>query len=374
MEITESSEIYQYDSNTYSEYIDGTEKVETPWNFIKNGDLDILKVTVSKEKGYYAINTIESNNALLAINPTSLSAVEENLTFPFSGSGRNIIEVRACHDSEPELMLFTEDPKSFVLELYRVCESDDDFQVLPVGTVVESPTEVCIDGGEDGTIDLMFNDEFIPKNPVTNKRLDIISYNAALKRYQVYAGENLKCDAKAHPNSEPLCPGVFDENDFIAAMNDLYKRIGVVGMHVSLETININYDVVKDDGKLDNELEQQALYANRSSIDQALIDNVLEVHFVEDLGFESSGNKLLGKAIPYLGSNFLVIDRKDANGLILAHEVGHARYSLEHPGCPCTTTYFGEFPGVVDKKNFMHGSQKEEHNIRRYQFNKIHDK
>jgi len=92
------------------------------------------------------------------------------------------------------------------------------------------------------------------------------------------------------------------------------------------------------------------------------------------LGEEESNlgtTKLLGKAIPDLGRNLIIIDSKDADGAVLAHEIGHARFSLQHPGCPCKANKNGEF-GLDDFENFMQGYNRSANKIRRYQFEKLH--
>jgi len=159
LKFEESTKNYQYDPNGIQAYIDyygGTEKIGTPWNFIETGELDVLKVRVNKKKGYYAVNNIMSNDSFLVINDTILSMTPEDITFDFQGSGKNIIEVRGCHETDPELLLFTAQSKMFDIEFFEVCHTDDDIQVKPVGTMVTSPDEICIDGGADMTIDEMW--------------------------------------------------------------------------------------------------------------------------------------------------------------------------------------------------------------------------
>ena len=375
LEFDESAKLYSFDDNEKQKYIDsynGAEKKGTPWNFIEIGAADNLMAEVSRTRGFNVVKRIESNSPNISISPSKMINANEVIAFNHNGGMHEIIEVRGCQNTDPELLLYTESAKMFEMELYRICESDDDDQILPVGTMVTSSDAVCIDGGDDGSIDLMLKPGFIPIDPVTKKPLDDLEYNSTLNKFQILAGTNLRCDTEANQKSPPECPGSFNEMDFVNGVNDIFGNVAISWSSISIQTINVNYDVVKDDGILDNEEEQNHLATKRRIIDKSTADGRLEVYFVEDLGL-SGPNNLQGKAIGGQQGNMVAIDREDGNGGTLAHEIGHAKWGLEHPGNPPDNQgKKGQF-GIDDTKNFMHGlSNGRINNIRRYQFHLLH--
>ena len=379
----EDAKNYQFDENDEQAYINsygGTEDINTPWNFIETGSFDILEGKASKKKGYYAVNNIESNNTNLTVSPTTLPDHKDPVTFTHSGSGHSIVEIHGCHETKPELLLFTEGAKAFSMEFYKVCESDDDIRgYCPSNrkmesdcmTLITSPDYVCIDGGVDRSIDLMGNTNFIPKHPVTGVSLDKLEHDQVQQKWVIKAGPDLECNTTMHPNSPPDCPGSINFSDFEDEANEILDNIAITGVAINLPQLNINYDVIEDDGKLDHAGEQSHLVFIRQVI---FGQSDLEVYFVDDLGSESnplpgggtSVSTVQGKAIAGLGGNKVAI-RRDADGSTLAHELGHAKWSLIHPGGPGA----GQF-GVDDDENFMHGYNRSADKIKRYQFHLMH--
>ncbi len=112
-----------------------------------------------------------------------------------------------------------------------------------------------------------------------------------------------------------------------------------------------------------------------------------EVYLVNNLGASPSGiGQTVGRAttspVPggtgIVGQHTMAIDVNEAGPFVLLHELGHALWSLEHPGgpkriSPSGQIYNGQF-GIDDLNNFMHGIADKiiNHNIRRYQFHYIH--
>ena len=369
LKFSESAKKYQFDGNKISKYIDHVsygEKLGTPWNFIENGKLDILKARATKNKGYYAVNNIMSNNSSLMINPNSLSTTPEDDEFNFSGSGKNIIEVNGCHETDPELLLFTESRDLYEIQFVQVCETDDDIQVHPVGTVLTSPTDVCIDGGVDLTIDEMYAPAFL-------KGDDKLDINILTGKAYVQAGVNLKCETKAHPNSPPDCPPSINNSDFIDAANTVLEKVAIDFENIGTTTIYFNYNVYLEDGIMEKR-EQNYLHDERHGSTQA---GTPEVFVVDDLGLNQYGKTRQGSATanPGPGGNTIIglhtmaLDVNDATPYVLVHELGHAIWNLIHPGSPGS----GQF-GIDDLDNFMHGASDEINNwnVRRYQFHEMH--
>lgn len=102
-----------------------------------------------------------------------------------------------------------------------------------------------------------------------------------------------------------------------------------------------------------------------------------QVFLVNDLGIGGTGiGNVQGRANAnpkpggIEGLNTVSIDVNDAVPNVLVHELGHAIWSLLHPGGPGTPNQFG----IDDLDNFMHGVSNEikNWNVRRYQFGKMH--
>jgi len=371
----ESAKEYQYDNNKEQAFINsygGTEALETPWNFIEANKHDILKAKVNKKKHFYTVDDIGSNHPDIDITPDHLSSSPENITIEFDATGQNIIEVRGCHATDPELLLYTEDPKTFNVMFIRVCETDDDVQLNAVGTVLANPFDVCIDGGVDLTIDEMNGPNFI-------KGDDYLFQNTLTGKWFVGAGPNLTCETEANPAGPPDCPSVFKTAPSITTANHILGKVAINIMNAGTITINANYEVIEEDGKMESK-EQRWLHEFRHGINAN--PATPEVFLVDDLGTGSTGvGKVQGRATADLFSNYLVgkntlaIDVKDATSYTLVHELGHAKWNLIHPGGPgkAGDPSPGQF-GIDDLNNFMHGESNKVNNwnIRRYQFHLMH--
>ncbi len=363
----ESARNYQFDDNKIQAYIDEVgygEALGIPWNFIESEKFDILKSVVTKGKGVYAVDSIMLSDTLLSANPDFISMRRQNITFEFTGSGQKVIEARGCHSSDPELLLFTEDKKKYTVNFIRVCETDDDIQVRPVGTTVTSATDVCIDGGVDLTIDEMDNPSFVNPN-------DVLEQNSSTGKWSVLAGADLVCNTQIHPAGLPDCPNFFNTTAYIDATNNILKKIAIEVVDGGTTTINFNYDTFSEGDGMQQE-EQRALHDSRHGT--LGLAPTIEVYLVNDLGGGITGIGSVQGRASYRGKNTIAIDVNDAMPRVLVHELGHAKWSLLHPGCPCSATILGEFNMLEDKYNFMHGITNEilGWNIRRYQFELMH--
>jgi hypothetical protein len=372
VEFLESAKHYQYDDNKNLSYIkeyNGTEKLGTPWNFIENGNFEILKAKSSSKTGYYAINNITSNNQSLSISPNKLSQIEENINFSFSGAGQNIIEIHGCHETDPELLLFSASAKAFGIEFFQLCDTDDDIPLYcPTNrklqadclTPITSPNFVCIDGGVDLTIDEMWK-ESSPGVRVIEAVGDRLVSDPNTKRYYVLAGANLKCDHTANPQDADLCPNSFNITSSLQVANDTYGKVAISVNNLGVTVMKFNYDLWDDDGILDD-IEYFQLLTHRNSINQ-LIGNNQEVYLVNELSLSSTGSVRTGMAIG--GSNMVAINTKTAVSTTMTYEIGHAKWGFLHPIDPPLNVY--------DPNNFMYETASgRKMNIRRYHFTKMH--
>lgn len=133
----------------------------------------------------------------------------------YTGNPEQIIDINLCNDIDlAQANVYPN--KTLTVEVYTVCESDDDKVnycvdangkyngYLKVNCIysIDSPDFVCIDPGEDGSLDLFYyalNDQWT--KPVdNNKDVDSLSiYNTSnFHTSKVHAGSNLYC------NSEPI--------------------------------------------------------------------------------------------------------------------------------------------------------------------------
>jgi hypothetical protein len=390
IEFDESAKNYQFDDNNIDEYrtfVGYNEPLGTPWNFIEEGKLEILLASTSKSKGFDAVNKITSDNSSLEIDPEFLSQQTENITFEFTGTGKNIIKVNGCKENEPELLFFTSDKKTIEITFYQLCDTDDDFQVNPVSNVLLPSTQsVCINGGEDLWIDGMFSDGFLIG--------DDEFHTDGNGRYFVIAGTNRKCETgmlSVPPNPTPSvptptsqCPGAFDVNPLISGANDILKKVGI-RLEISsggVTPLYANYDLFGDpgmngqqgsrgeNGKFDeddqNFFQQQRFGSNPAPN--------IEVYLVDDLGVNSQGNNVSGRGNAttitlnppvLMGLHTLSLNVQQANSETFVHELGHAFWELVHPD---------EQFNVIDLDNIMHGisNQRTNNKFRRYQFDYLH--
>ena len=329
LEFVEKLKKYQFDDNNisaYIKYVGYGEKLGTPWNFIETSSFDILKAKVSKSSGFYAVNKIESNNSKLNINPSTLSKNKEDITFSFNGSGKQIIEISGCHETDPELLLFTAPSKSFGIEFFKVCDTDDDIQVKPVGTMVTSPYEICIDGVKDLTIDEMYKENSSGTLLIKAKGDELVK-DTTTNKYYVIAGSNLKCDVAANPPGPDECPNSFNITGSMKVVNSTFGKIGISAINKGTYPLRFNYDLIDDDGKLDDD-EYFVLKDYRESTGE-LKDGFHEVYLVKELPAASSTS--IKHGVSYLNSNTSAINTKTAPDETLTHEIGHGKWGFGHP-------------------------------------------
>lgn len=393
----EKDKRFQYDDNNilaYKTSYSGSEKLGTPWNYIKAGDYDVLKASVNKSSGASAVNNISSNNALITVTPSGMSVDPESIRFDFTGSGQYEVQIKGCHDTDPELLLFVENPITYEVEFIQVCDSDDDVQVVQPGIIVSSSTSVCIDGGVDKTIDGMYSGKEVSGVFKSDflKGKNVLYYESSTGKWYVHAGPAetdgaFRCRTKAHDNDPDECPGGFDVDKALVDANKILNKVGVTLKKGSVSPpYRMNYNIFKEDGALtDNKThfpgefsERHWIHIERGHQHIAPTDGISEVYMVDNLGPSITGidSEVKGRGT-YPGHNTLALSVILADGKVLAHELGHAKWRLEHPGGPSYIDEQGNFQngqfGIDDLNNFMHGDAGKILNwkVRRYQFHLI---
>ncbi|MBK9736144.1 MAG: hypothetical protein IPO92_14775 [Saprospiraceae bacterium] len=291
----------------------------------------------------------------------------ENINFSFSGAGQNIIEVHGCHETDPELLLFSAKAKSFEIDFFELCDTDDDIpNYCPSNrklqkdciTPITKADFVCIDGGVDLTIDEMWKENSSGVRLIEAKGDRLVS--DPTKRYYVLAGANLKCDHDVNPNNPDLCPNSFDVAASMKVANDTYGKVAISVNKFRVTVMKFNYDLWDDNGVL-NDKEYNDLLEYRISKDELKGDNQ-EIFLVNEISLFGSTPRT---AIAETNSNMVAINTKIAPSSTMTHEIGHAKWGFYHPNSQPLYEY--------DPNNFMYETATgRTMNIRRYHFTKMH--
>ncbi len=345
-----------YDDNDISAY-PGSETGE-PWLFLrpyglsflyfnpnrrgkKESVLDALNFTVNPEDGIYT--PAHDKDFYLRMHS-------------FSQSPEQIIDINLCNDIDLAYANVYPD-KTLTVELYSVCESDDDkvnYCVDSNGNYngylkancidsIDSRDFVCIDPGPDGSLDLFYvldpNNNHWEKKVDESKKLDSLSRESNIKFHtlRVHAGEDLFC------NSEPLpenidCSKMLSENEIVKIQENANKIFSQGGIEVIVNYNgfkNINYDCRKEDNKLETSNESYYSHVmeygeDRTHLNKALINQDKVVVYLLDKIINGSGATIRGAANDF-GTNACFISIKNKTNRTIAHEIGHAYYSLAHP-------------------------------------------
>lgn len=361
--------------------------INPAWDFLlKNVDgvEKNLRARIKYAKGENAVyknNTfdIDDDVGQLEINPNQMNQRQVDLGVSFIYPGAfdedELISVNCCNESD--LVFHVGFMKTVDVNLYTVCESDDDLYVNPYMSTGLSPDAVCIDGGVDGTIDLMYNKGFI--DTLSNgRKVDTLVYDEIEKKYYLLAGFDMACTTKKHRHNstEPHldCPSDFDVVQEVEYLKEFYALAGIDINFENLFTYNVNFDVEEDDNILEGR-EYSSFTKKLHEIDGfPTMPEDIYTFLIKELG-QSVNNQgqvtttTLGLAFGGFGGNLLWLNSRRASGVTWAHEIGHAKWSLRHPDDD-SENQTGSI--VDDWRNFMYSSQnylgrRTINNIRYYQ-------
>jgi hypothetical protein len=360
--------VFAFDENEEIKY-PGFETPITPWVFIPTNGAKTLEAKTKPKKDFYAVKNFTSSNPALNLNPNLLLEAKQDVVLNYNSNMSALIDVFGCSDVHPELKVFTQTPKMFTIEVFRLCESNDDIQVVAKGTTgLPSPTTIIISPGPDGTIDR-------EKISVDWLKGDDTLWEDPMGAKHVVAGPNLEAETKILPHTPPggVCPSAYDIVPTLNTLNSIYGQVSVSANNISIVDLITNFDLELDDQTLTYN-EQFDMYEARH-LAGFLDDDFTEVYIVEDLGAESVTidgyiytSTTLGRASGFF-LNTLALDRTNAVVSTLPHEVGHAKYGIHHPPGEDNKTVV---PIDRYKVNFMHNTSVDRTNkIRRYQFHKI---
>lgn len=201
--------------------------------------------------------------------------------------------------------------------------------------------------------------------------------------YVVRAGLNGFCDTEILDremlDTRVTCPEMIDPQTAVNEMNDLLRKLGVVAdVNIQVMPLLVNYDVIKDDGilQVNNTIngspEILAFQHKRHILDGTPPSDMgpVRAYIIPELNASFTQGDLEGIAYAGFGMHNLMLNDKKADGAILLHETGHAKWSFFHPR---DMNPINNRPEVDDDKmNFMYfNSAGRTNNFRRYQFNLI---
>jgi len=358
-----SNTIFAFDENevdTFREFVDYGEKAGTPWLFIESGKMDEVLAEVDKNNHYYAVNTIESNDPGLVPSPTGMASKEQEMQLNHSGIGHDIYEIFACDGEDPELLTFVAGKKELMINIFIACESDDDIQIVNAGDSVSVSNAVCIDGGNDKTLDELHR--FLASG------LDSVStYNG--KQY-VFAGKNLVCNSSKYSSgSGVFCPAPINVNEYLDSVNTLYNSVGIYFHLNEIVRDTFNYEIVNDDNTIDNNELNTIKNYYHSNYPELVSGNsfIFPTAVLVDKIYNKNNNQNTSGRTTDYGSNLFAISSQFSEPSTMTHEIGHATYGLEHP-----KEQFS-FSSSKSNYNFMYYTSSGRVNVvRRYQFDLIH--
>lgn len=342
---------------------------EKPWLFVPASGTQNLELSVKSKAGKKPGNgafkalTVNSNGGGMNITPNKFVGDDSGFTVGQTiNTSTPYPYVSSCTDTVA--YIYSQPIQSYGIDFFLLCETDDDVQAA-IGPVL-SPSTICIDPGPDGWIDeiLRFG------GPSYMSPLDTVITISGNRI--IVAGNDLICQTTVNPNKPPECSKSKNLPQIINDLNQLYNPIGISFSQNSYDTLFFNYNTYAEDDSLSSK-EQRFMYSILNGSTPPTNTIVLIVDNLSKID-----NKVLGRAtgvFPPL--NHLSIS-KSADGFVLAHEIGHAKYGLRHPdNDPDHLIEGGSPPGplnVNDKRNFMFSKAEDISNsmIRQYQWKKIH--
>lgn len=393
---------YAYDDNKIEsyigEYFGDLSELNTPWNFLLIGPQDAqgapippesLRGKIEKEKWInFVPEEVIADDNLLVINPAQIAPNREaNISFDHDVlTNDKVIKVHSC-DKDPELLLYAGGVKTIDIEVFQVCESDDDMRLIPHTTPAPNgnPMAVCISSGADGSLDLARNANFyLSQGDVYHDMSQTIR-----------AGPDGVCGARMFREPPPVIPGdpaglagpvtisdctplnMFNIQNELSNLNTLSSQVGLNYRVVFSGQVAVNFDVRDENGVISDGQERGFLKIGIEHIAGDIPDNTVSTYLVEDLSTRPNPDPnsdatilVLGEATDF-GSSMLSLDVVDADYRTWFHEIGHAFGGLHHPDerdNDGPTEYFL----ADDKKNFMYSTRVgRTNNVRRYQFRNI---
>jgi len=227
---------------------------------------------------------------------------------------------------------------SYTLAVRVVHEEDDDVQVILPGQSGNSATDVCVSSGNNG------------------KRDTIKGGDDVYSGQNILVGANLRCDTTAD-NTDDMTDS-YSASGLISYLNDYVYNQAVVKWSTitQLSDMTVNFDL-NNDGDLD--------ISSWTTAEMDVIINQCNPSGYDNVVFLVNDPSILCRGISSLGVRYAFVfpDMGGNEDLIIAHELGHAAFSLGDLS-PEPPLY------IVDNDNLMY--YDEGVRLRVGQWNQIH--
>lgn len=329
-------------------------KLNKPYKWIPKGGSDevVLKLKPSNTsiKNHLDIHTPEGNVSAEPILDPMGDLTQHTLNH-LSSTGNDFDKVHICDHYAYNLV--NDELKTLEVDIYIVTESDDDYLDYCMTdphyefdcTTLVTSTHKCINPGPDNILDLYSNlREY--RNPPSSYLFDPslgpnpIDVASAMELFTLevrpvetgnpekpYMCNMKKIFVEIEPPKKPTLSAA-KKAEIVADVNEVYNQVGIT-VDMTFINVDYNFDSVIDDNYLDG-TEQELLRIWLISQNPDIAD--AEGNFNKTTGWIVYGDKDNTTAgVADIGLNTFVVNYENHTRRTYAHEIGHAKFSLEHP-------------------------------------------
>ncbi len=345
-----------------------------PFKLITTNKSDKVKLKVKRIPSVYHTNLAE-NIEYSDLTPNhinySILGLELQLEHNFVETENSFL-VKAC--ANIDLMNVDIKPdKKLTVEIYTLCESDDDkpnychdkndngisFEnsadfdgsLMPdCVTPINSPTHNCIDVGPDLSLDRYLDRSFWEQkiNDFT-KPSDIFEFNimhpnltkispSYITPISLSSALGYFCNSRPLPTNVAVCPEDLSTAEIQNIQNDLnsiYNQAGIKVVVVNKGKVYFNFDLRGDDDNAIDITEQNHCHHifNPTSPPGTPIATLNTLIWrLNDIKDNDPSSHINGRAT-FFGVNTVTINVSNGtpNFRTIPHEIGHAKYKLNHP-------------------------------------------
>lgn len=234
--------------------------------------------------------------------------------------------LRGCdHFLSNSARLVTSDFKVVDVEVYKLCENDDD-ELVKFG-VVASATDICVSPGPDGTLDEAMSLSWVHQDD------EVIKINGV---NHVVAGPDFECSSTPLSN-DVQCPTI--PNNISSAFQEV-KDFYLTNANIELNFLPIqtkvyNYETRKDNNILEGEKDDNMMneifdFLKLLKEEIGIADNdelpIPRLYFVDEVMGDAYGIAPIGENLAFTENDFF-----QGLNTVIAHELGHAAFNCIHP-------------------------------------------
>ena len=342
LKTTRNTEIY----STYK----NSDPFGVTWYFLEQSKSFSLKFKVNPNKKSTKTEVQVAPDTHITLDPAILSKGNSSVKFTSIGTEKQEVSLLGC-DNKDLAKVYIAPPKVIDIRIVAVCETDDDILMVPeVPWKVESSDFICINPGPDGTID-----EYQKNKGTANEGKmdgdDVVKIEGG--KVYVLAGPNKECETRVRgkkKSSKPTkqCPDKKSELSILKDLNDIYAKVGIqFTASLGMQTVDFNYEIYAEDGFF-SEKEYVTAQLFLQKVIPVIIPQRDPVLVIVKDAWRKPNQEQQSGGFAQIGGNIAVVDTD--SGLkagIMAHELGHALFKLEHP------KVYGE---LEDLENVMYRS------------------